>query len=310
MEFYFHIPDFINHLKLNLLLVNSIHDAPELFHDGLRIASVYGNFGGTVWNGGRYLGGNNDIRTIKSIIELFNSRNVPLRFTFTNPLIEEKHLKDLYCNQILRFADNSINEVIVMSPIIEKYIRENYPNYPITSSTCKQIRGIDGVKEELAKDYKYVVLDYNLNNQFDQLEKLDEKERARCEILVNACCIPNCPRRGDHYRTIGQGQIDEWEHKQNHFNTKPYQYKDFSCEHTRNTVYDLEKLSTHISPQDIIEKYVPMGFNQFKLEGRTTNDINLLETYIHYMVKPEHKEKVRLKMLNILTSDHRFFPLK
>ena len=309
MEFYFHIPDFANHLKLNLLLVNSIADAPELFYDGLKIGSVYGNFPGTLWNGGRYLGGSCDIRTIKKIIELFNSKNVPLRFTFTNPLIEEKHLKDLYCNQVLRAADNSINEIIVMSPVMEKYVRENYPNFPVTSSTCKQIKGIDGVKEELAKDYKYVVLDYNFNNQFDQLEQLDEKDRARCEILVNACCTPNCPRRGEHYRQIGQEQINEWQHKQNHFNNKPYQHQDFACEYTKNTVYDLDKLSTHVSPQDIFEKYIPMGFNQFKLEGRTASDVNLLETYIHYMVKPEHKDRVRLKMLTILTDKNKHFPL-
>ena len=70
----------------------------------------------------------------------FNSRGIPLRFTFTNPLIEEKHLSDKVCNDILKMADNGMNEVIVMSPILEQYIRENYPGYKITSSTCKQIR--------------------------------------------------------------------------------------------------------------------------------------------------------------------------
>lgn len=309
MDICFHIPDFVNHLKLNLILVNSIAESPELFHDGLKIASVYGNFGGTVWNGGRYLGGGADTRAIKGILDIFNSRNVPLRFTFTNPLIEKKHLSDLFCNQVLRLADKSINEVIVMSPVIEEYIRENYPNYPITSSTCKQIRNMDDVNAELKKDYKYVVLDYNFNNQFDLLEQIDEKDRSRCEILVNACCVPNCPRRGEHYRTIGQDQINEWEHKKNHFNTKPYVATDFKCDATFNTIYDITDFPTHVSPEAIFEKYLPMGFNNFKIEGRTVNDTNLLETYIHYMVKPEHKNTVRLNMLNLLTSNHRYFPL-
>ncbi len=308
MDIYFHIPDFINHLKLNLLLVNSIADCPEYFHDGLKIASVFGNFPGTVWNGGRFLGGTTDAVSMKNVMDAFNSRNVPLRFTFTNPLIEEKHLSDAYCNQVLKIANNGFNEAIVMSPVLEEYIRKNYPNYPVTSSTCKQIRDIEGVKEELKKNYKYVVLDYNFNNKFDLLEQIDKKDRSRCEILVNACCTPNCPRRGDHYRTIGQGQINEWIHKKGNPN-KPFQYTDFPCDHPANNIYEITDFPTYVSPQDIFEKYLPMGFNQFKIEGRTVKDINLLETYVHYMVKPEYKDKARLRMLDILTSKYRFFPM-
>ncbi len=308
MDICFHIPDFVNHLRLNLLLVNSIADCPEYFYDGIKIASVFGNFPGMVWNGGRFFGGAEDSKGAQNVIKIFNERNIPLRFTFTNPLLEEKHLSDLYCNQILRLADKNINEVIVMSPIMEKYIRENYPDYPITSSTCKQIRGIEGVKEELKKDYKYVVLDYNLNNKFELLEQIPTEDRTRCEILVNACCVPNCKRRGEHYRHIGQEQINEWEYKKNYFNTKPYINTPFPCE-TGNTLYDTTEFSTHVSPQAIFEKYLPMGFNSFKIEGRTTCDIDLLETYIYYMVKPEYKDKARLQMLRVLTSKHKFFPL-
>ena len=309
MEFYFHIPDFTNHLRLNVLLINSLHDMPEYFYDGLKIASVFGNFGGSVWNGGRLLTGSADVQGIKNILNIFNERNVPLRFTFTNPLIKKEHLGDSFCNQLLRLAGNSINEVIVMSPVLEEYIRENYPNYPITSSTCKQIRGIDGVKEELAKDYKYVVLDYNFNNQFDALEQIDEKERSRCEILVNACCIPNCPRRGEHYRSIGEEQIREWEYKKNYLNKKPFVPKQFDCASANNSIYDILDFPTYVSPEDIFEKYIPMGYKNFKIEGRTATDINLLETYIHYMVKPEYKDIIRLKMLNVLTAKHMYFPL-
>ena len=46
---------------------------------------------------------------------------------------------------------------------------ENYPDYKITSSACQQIRDMDG---------------------------------------VNACCQPNCQRRGDHYSAIGKYQIE------------------------------------------------------------------------------------------------------
>ena len=129
MEFGFHIPDFGPHFRLNNILTSMVAVHPEYFHDGLKISSVFGTFPGMVWNGGRYLGGSAEMRSIQDIIQLFNEKNIPIRFTFTNPLIKKEHLGDSYCNQILRAAAGGFNEVIVFSPLLEEYIRENYPDY-------------------------------------------------------------------------------------------------------------------------------------------------------------------------------------
>ncbi len=307
MQVNFHIPDFINHFFLNTIIIDTIKNNPEYFYDGIQIASVFGNFGGIVWNGGRYIGGTTDMGTVNAVIKILNAKNVPLRFTMTNPLIKREHLGDNFCNRVLRAANNGMNEVIVMSPVLEEYIRENYPDYKITSSTCKQIEDIDAVKEELGKDYKYVVLDYNFNNKFDLLEQIPQEDRGKCEILVNACCQPHCPRRGEHYRQIGQEQINEWEYKKDLLHKNPYQTNVFSCDHASRNIYEITELPTHVSPEDIFEKYVPMGFVNFKIEGRTAPDVQLLETYIYYMVRPEYKDIVRLKILSILSKDTPFF---
>ena len=307
MSINFHIPDFMNHFYLNNVLLKTIEHFPECFHDGLKIASVFGNFGGSVWNGGRYLGGNTAIGAVQAITKVFNDNGIPLRFTFTNPLLKKEHLGDSFGNKILRIANNGFNEVIVMSPLLEEYIRENYPEYKITSSTCKQIEDMNGVLAELEKDYKYVVLDYNFNNKFDLLEQIPAEERSRCEILVNACCQPNCPRRGEHYRQIGQDQISAWEYNKNPMNRTPYRCRDFQCDFMRLHIYETVSHSTHVTPEDILEKYVPMGFVNFKIEGRTTPDVNLLETYVYYMVKPEFRNEIRLEMLIRLTKKHKYF---
>ena len=301
MEIGFHIPDFYTHFRLNNILIDTVNSNPEYFHDGLKISSVFGAFPGSVWNGGRFFGGYSKPQTIDAVIKTFNDKGIPLRFTFTNPMLEKEHLEDSYCNQILRAADNGFNEAIVMSPLLEDYIRENYPQYPLTSSTCKQIESVDSLKEELKKDYKYVVLDYNLNNQFEELEKIDPADRERCEILVNAVCIAHCPRRGEHYRYIGKGQIEEWEYNKAHMNGQPFQFKEWDCQYRGGSIYDIPERGNFISAEEIIEKYAPMGFKHFKLEGRHAQDINLLETYIYYMVKPEYRNMVRLSMLEQLT---------
>jgi hypothetical protein len=79
MEHNFHIPDFVRHFRLNLILAEYMKDFPERFRDGARIASIYGAFPNMLWNGGRYIAGPMDPRIIKEIIGQFNSRGIALR---------------------------------------------------------------------------------------------------------------------------------------------------------------------------------------------------------------------------------------
>ena len=37
-----------------------------------------------------------------------------------------------------------------------------------------------------------------------------------------------------------------------------------------------------------------MGFEQFKLEGRTASYMYLVECYMYYMVKPEFRDEARM----------------
>lgn len=300
----YHIPDFIRHFKLNIILANYMHRYPERFYDNVTIGSVYGTFPTSLWNGGRYFEGVCDPRVMAEILRQFNGRGIPCRFTFTNPLITEEHLNDKFCNDVMRMADNGLNEVIVNSPILEEYIREKYPGYKITSSTCKQIEDFDALSAELDKDYSLVVLDYNWNNNFEMLEKMPHKDRI--EILINACCTPHCPRRAEHYRNIGENHIKCAEFKKKN-PTLPYKQDEFHCDQMRKHLYETTGYSTHISPSAIYGKYVPMGFSNFKIEGRSVPDINVLENYIYYMVKPEFKDTVRLEMLLMLTSKYKYF---
>ena len=53
----------------------------------------------------------------------------------------------------------------------------------------------------------------------------------------------------------------------------------------------------HISPKDIYTKYTPMGFVNFKLEGRGNIFPDLAEQYVYYMAKPEYRDIVRYNLL-------------
>ncbi|HRR76563.1 MAG: hypothetical protein IJK31_05310 [Ruminococcus sp.] len=309
MRVRFHLPDFTQHFMFNIIFSEMLKNKPELFREGVEIASVYGTFPPAIWNGGRFAAGKCDKSFIKQVINEFNKRGIPLRFTFTNPVLEKKHVHDEYCNMIMHLADNGMNEVIVASPILEDYIRNTYPNYKITSSTCKRITDPEKMYEEVGKDYHIVVIDYDLNNQFDILEKIPDKKK--CELLVNACCNPGCKFRSDHYKMIGAETLAYAEHMKKapgvSFDFKlPPKYAQYfkeeveKCQCMNRAVFEIKDMRTHISPEAIWEKYVPMGFEQFKIEGRTIELFNLVEHYMYYMIKPECRDEARLLFLTRL----------
>ncbi|MCI7767505.1 MAG: hypothetical protein MSJ26_05945 [Oscillospiraceae bacterium] len=304
MEIKFHLPDFMRHFRLNLTLIEYMRKYPHKFREGVKIGSVYGSFPNMTWNGGRYLQGQCDPRILQEIMKQLNQRGIPCRFTLTNPVLTPEQLSDPLCNAVLKAADNGLNEAIVFSPMLEDYIREHFPSMPITSSTCKQIEDYDELCAELEKDYSLVVLDYNFNNNFEVLEKLPHKEKA--ELLINPCCEPACKRRAEHYRSIGRSQIALTEHMMKRTG-EPYSPEPFQCQCMLKTLYQTVDSPLHISPEALYEKYVPMGYSNFKIEGRSVPDVNVLENYVYYMAKPEFKDEVRLDILLKLTREKKYF---
>ena len=153
--------------------------------------------------------------------------------------MDEEDLKDEYCNNLAKSFENGVNEVLVNNDLMENYIRTNYPKYPIISSTTKRITSIDALNEELEKDYKLVVVDYDFNNDWDMLKLIAHPEK--CEILVNPLCNPHCPYRKRHYETIGLTQkgIDTHDEHVDH------------CIAQLRYIHEIKQLPTFVSKEDI-----------------------------------------------------------
>jgi collagenase-like PrtC family protease len=292
MNVKFHIPDFCLHGQLNFNLLEYMKKKPQYFREGVEIGSVYGCFPPAKWNGGRIVIGDISEDNIKATIQAFNSRNVPLRYTFTNPCITSEYLADEFCNHITSLAHNGFNEIIIYSPVLEAYIRKTYPKYPLVSSTVKQLESLEAVNAELEKNYKLVVLDYNLNNNFEKLAKIQHKER--CEVLINPYCARNCKRRGAHYKFLGRLQLTDCSAK--NIDATLRELRKFDCPLNAD-FYEAQKLGNFVTVDDVFTKYVDMGFTNFKIEGRNMHPLNVQESYVYYMVKPEFRNVVRLEMM-------------
>lgn len=286
----FFIPGLSELFPLNMALLDMRDAHPHWFYDDVKIDAVFGAFPNTLWNGGRtfmgrmYLGFD-----VKRIIKAYNTRGLSCRFTFTNLLIEDKHLTDTYCNLLCEMAQNGMNDIIIASDVLEEYIRKTYPDYKLISSITKCLSKEETLAE-LEKDYKFVVLNANFNADKEFLQSLPHKDKV--EILANCSCVSGCTRKKDHYIDASQAQIDC-------FSTDASKEKEF-CTRYASNFFEAKSRRDWLTYEDLRER-VDMGFNNFKIEGRDalfnpSMVFTLIETYTHYFIKPEFKDMFRYEL--------------
>ena len=95
---YFYLPDFYVNFHLITTLDDMMKKSPELFFDDIKIGAAYGCFPGSIWNGGRVVLGSCTKQDMQYAISELNDRDIAVRYTFTNPLLEKHHLLDTFCN--------------------------------------------------------------------------------------------------------------------------------------------------------------------------------------------------------------------
>lgn len=220
--------------------------------------------------------------------EFGKQHNIPIRFTFTNCLLQQEHCNDTYGNLILDIFNNSNNEIICNSPVLEQYIRNKCGDgYKYISSITKaSVLGYNNQSKTI-NDYYLTVLDCNYNNNFEFLEQLENKEKY--EILCNPVCQKDCTFKRQHYESISQVQLNYDERLLMH------------CPYGKDTLAfpEIKDSPIFVSPEQI-NKYREMGFCNFKLEGRSMPPLQVLEILIYYLIKDDYQDLVRIKVQEII----------
>ena len=281
----FFLPGFYENFRMITFLADMMEEKPDMFFENIRIGAVYGCFPGSIWNGGRVVLGSCTKQEMEYAIAEYNKRNIAVRYTFTNPLLEKIHLMDTYCNLCMELGDNGKNEVIVNSPVLEEFIRKMYPGYALISSTTKCLKDIGMIEQELEKDYSLVVLDSALNHT-DELFRLEHKEKI--ELIANHYCMDNCPRRKEHYDAVGRCQLD-------------FSEVDFeSCGNINRDFYQVMENRSFIPVEDLYGRYYEAGFCNYKLDGRGFLKYKLLESFVYFLARPEYRDRVRTYFLKYI----------
>ena len=283
-KIYWHLPGFCYFFYLNQIIIRLMKEHPERFMEDYGIGSVYGTFPGAIWNGGRAVFGLTSKGDMEKILSTYDRLGVPVRFTWTNSLIEECHLSDTYCNLIMRLADNGRNQVLVNRKVLEDYLREKYPRFQFISSTTKRITDLQELQKELAGDYYLVVLDYDLNHNEEALRAL-APQADRIEILVDEICFPGCPKRKEHYADESRMQLE--------FEKGTV----FPCPNRTKKPSFAECMKREaFIPKEELPSYIGQGYRNFKLVGRGLPIEMVKESYLYYLVKDSEREFIRRKL--------------
>ena len=281
----YHLPGLFEFYPFYKVFLPLYKNHPEYFYDWCRIGSIYGSPSDCLWGGGRVENGDADP---KDVIGLMKEYGISSRLTFSNSLLRKEHLSDIKCNKLCSLFEKSIdvqNGVIIHSELLLDYLKKNYPGFYFVSSTTKVITDYEDFLRELdRKDFSYVVPDFRFNNRFDDFERLSQKQKDKVEFLCNECCWIGCRDRKECYKSVSRKNLGE-------------QVDDFICrspEGNKGYRFSLAmKSKAFIGIDDIRQKLLPMGFSNFKIEGRGLGSAMLLEFILYYMTKPEHQIEVR-----------------
>ena len=266
-----------------LLEIKQLH--PEYFLENTDIEIIYGNPQFCIWDGGRIF--TEYIQTtreeIEDIINIYNNVfNIPIRYVFTNRCLEEKHYYNRFGNILMEIGSKGPNEVVVSDDNFMQFLKKNYPTYKYVSSTTKCLINPEEAKAELNKEeYDLVCLDYNLNHHMTFLESLTPEEKKKTEFLVNAICGPACPNRLDHYYKNSQSHLEYG---------RPYHMG--YCAISLASGNGSNVRSHHLTYENIYKTYEPLGFEHYKIEGRTWTVLDLALTICNYLIKPEYKNEI------------------
>ena len=274
------LPDFTVGLKRNLVFAQLMRDCPQFFFDDVRIQSVYGCFPGCVVNGGRaFVREPYSARQIEATFEALDGQGIAARLTFTNMLVEERHLEDPYFNLILDAAADHGAGVIVCSDLVDAYVRARHPRMERTLSTTREILDAAELNRAL-EEFDLVVLNYNKNKDLAFLDQVEHPERL--EVMANELCNPGCPHRNEHYlhnsRDQLAGTVTEFRR----------------CDLSGKDFFKLAPTSpTILTNDDVRTLHERYGVPRFKIVGRgVAPDVNL-ESYLYYLVRPEHRSGLR-----------------
>mgnify|MGYP000618320980 CR=1 FL=1 len=130
---YFHLPGLFEFYELYKVFLPLFYHHREYFYDWCEIGSIYGSPEDCLWGGGRLGEGN---QNPYEVLSLMNQYHISSRLTFSNSLLQEKHLQDKRCNDLCALFEKSEVQsgIIIHSDLLLEYLKKKFVEEGKTSA--------------------------------------------------------------------------------------------------------------------------------------------------------------------------------
>lgn len=259
-------------------VIESFHGAPDL-----------------AWNGGRVNSNVPNFPDTETYIQTLNRLGIGVYITFTNAVLEKRHLDDKKSNELLDRLDEKcgLNGVIVLNDLLADYIRDKKPGLKQVCSVVKSFienpKGDIGWYRQMEGRFDRVVIHTDHIFDLDLLNKLD---RGKAEILITEECRYQCPHRAHHQTLNSIYNIKQFEDKEKARATMEeiIAITKTKCsgglgilDPARNTKMLRSCYLTHEEAKIIYD----MGFRHFKISGRRKTIFGMAWNILNWVFNQE-----------------------
>ncbi|MFH1232461.1 MAG: U32 family peptidase [Patescibacteria group bacterium] len=257
-----------------------IGSAAELNNSSKNIVyEFYGSLKETITGTGRpaIILNNIKIQKLKKYIQKCHSRKIKFNFLLNGACMGAKEFDSVYLHKILtlvKFLEDSGADILtITNPYLIAVIKNRFPKIKICLSVIAGVNSLQEIKIYEKMGVCRIVLDPNINRNFETLRYVRNHTNIELELLANNPCLLKCPFMRYHYEINSHISIKKEENPA---------FPSVICKNIR--LKNLEEIikSPWIRPSDA-HRYADLGINYIKLAGRERSFEWILNAVKHYI---------------------------
>lgn len=257
-----------------------IGSAAELNNSSKNIVyEFYGSLKETITGTGRpaIILNNIKIQKLKKYIQKCHSRKIKFNFLLNGACMGAKEFDSVYLHKILtlvKFLEDSGADILtITNPYLIAVIKNRFPKIRICLSVIAGVNSLQEIKIYEKMGVCRIVLDPNINRNFETLRYVRNHTNIELELLANNPCLLKCPFMRYHYEINSHISIKK--------EGNPA-FPSVICKNIR--LKNLEEIikSPWIRPSDA-HRYADLGINYIKLAGRERSFEWILNAVKHYI---------------------------
>ena len=230
------------------------------------VSEVYGKLPRDLVGGGRpsYLGTDQSFRQLEDYVGALRDAGIRFNYLFNSACLGNREWSRGWQRKFDRLSDKLLkmgtDTFTVSTPYLLEVMRTRHPELRLKVGIFAQVDTPRRARfwEELGAD-AITLESFSINRNFARLKEIRDAVNCDLQLIVNHCCLPNCPMQVYHQNGFA--------HSSDRTGRLFIDYCFFKCSRLRCLDPSLYIKSAWIRPEDL-GAYEDLGYHSFKLTER------------------------------------------